>query len=92
MAANDLYNAEFMDHVSHPDYKYQMDNPTVSHEGVNPSCGDDLTFSDRLEGLEAPKGIKSEMFRNKDHYGLTLVTLTYDISPRCPACNKADSR
>ena len=49
-----------------------------------------LTFSDRLEGLEAPKGIKSEMFRNKDHYGLTLVTLTYDISPRCPACNKAD--
>ena len=49
-----------------------------------------LTFSDRLEGLEAPKGIKSEMFRNKDHYGLTLITLTYDISPRCPACNKAD--
>ena len=50
MAANDLYNAEFMDHVSHPDYKYQMDNPTVSHEGVNPSCGDELTFSVRIEG------------------------------------------
>ena len=49
MAANDLYNAEFMDHVSHPDYKYQMDNPTVSHEGVNPSCGDELTFSVRIE-------------------------------------------
>lgn len=49
MAVNDLYNAEFMDHVSHPDYKYQMDNPTVSHAGVNPSCGDELTFSVRIE-------------------------------------------
>ena len=48
MAANDLYNTEFMDHVSHPDYKYQMDNPTVSHAGVNPSCGDELTFSVRI--------------------------------------------
>lgn len=43
-----LYNAQFMDHVSHPDYKYQMDDPTCTHEGVNPSCGDELTFSVRL--------------------------------------------
>lgn len=49
MAVNDLYNAEFMDHVSHPDYKYQMDNATCTHEGVNPSCGDELTFSVRIE-------------------------------------------
>ncbi|SEH56018.1 MULTISPECIES: Fe-S cluster assembly sulfur transfer protein SufU [Atopobiaceae] len=43
-----LYNAEFMDHVNHPDYKYQMDDATFTHEGVNPSCGDELTFSVRM--------------------------------------------
>ena len=48
MAVTDLYNAEFMDHVSHPDYKYQMDCPDCTHEGVNPSCGDELTFSVRF--------------------------------------------
>ena len=43
-----LYNPEFMDHVQHPDYKYQMDDATYTHEGVNPSCGDELTFSIRI--------------------------------------------
>ena len=45
---NPLYNAQFIDHAQHPDYKYQMDDPTMSHEGINPSCGDELTFSVRL--------------------------------------------
>ena len=48
MAVNPLYNAQFIDHAQHPDYKYQMDDPTMSHEGINPSCGDELTFSVRL--------------------------------------------
>ena len=26
MATTDLYNAEFMDHVSHPDYKYELED------------------------------------------------------------------
>ena len=43
-----LYNPEFMDHVQHPDYKYQMDDATYTQEGVNPSCGDELTFSVRM--------------------------------------------
>jgi len=46
--ANTLYNAVFLDHAKNPDYKYQMDDPTMSHEGINPSCGDELTFSVRL--------------------------------------------
>lgn len=49
-----------------------------------------LSGSDRLEGLEGPTGIKSELMRNADHFGQTLLTLTYDFSPTCPACNKAD--
>lgn len=47
-----------------------------------------FTVSDKLDGLEAPTGIRSSGFRNKDHYFTTLVTLTYDIFPRCVDCNK----
>lgn len=56
------------------------------------NLGLDWTFhftpSDKLDGLQAPLGIKSSEFRNKDHYCLTLLTLTYDLSPQCPTCNK----
>lgn len=48
MAEMDLYNAQFMDHVQNPDYRYEMDDPTHTHEGVNPTCGDELVFSVRL--------------------------------------------
>lgn len=47
-----------------------------------------FTMNDKLDGLEAPLGIESQMFRNKDHYSMTMLTLTYDIAPRCPTCNK----
>ena len=39
----------FMEHNSHPDYKYEMDAPTHTHDGINPSCGDELTLSLRVE-------------------------------------------
>ena len=48
MATTDLYNAAFMDHVSHPDYKYELEDADCTHEGINPSCGDELTFSVRF--------------------------------------------
>lgn len=45
-----LYSStSFMEHNSHPDYKYEMENPTHSHDGINPSCGDELTLSLRVE-------------------------------------------
>lgn len=37
-------SATFMEHAAHPDYKYSMENSTHSHNGINPSCGDDLTL------------------------------------------------
>ncbi len=40
----------FMEHNAHPDYKYAMDAPTHSHDGINPSCGDELTLQLRVEG------------------------------------------
>ena len=48
MANEGIYNAALMEHNAHPDYKYEMDDPTHSHQGVNPSCGDDITLSLRV--------------------------------------------
>lgn len=50
MGLNDIYTAALMEHNAHPDYKYEMDGATCSHEGVNPSCGDDITLSLKLNG------------------------------------------
>lgn len=44
-----IYSAALMQHNSHPDYKYEMEGCTCSHEGVNPSCGDELTLQLRIE-------------------------------------------
>lgn len=44
-----IYTAALMQHYSHPDYKYEMEGCTCSHEGVNPSCGDELTLQLRIE-------------------------------------------
>ena len=44
-----IYTAALMEHHAHPDYKYEMDGATHSREGVNPSCGDQLTLTLRVE-------------------------------------------
>ena len=48
MANDMLYTDALMEHVQHPDYKYELEGATHSHEGVNPSCGDDLVLQVRL--------------------------------------------
>lgn len=48
--AGNIYTAALMQHNAHPDYKYEMQNCTCSHEGVNPSCGDELTLQLRIDG------------------------------------------
>lgn len=47
-----------------------------------------FSTGDELDKLNAPLTIPSSGFKNKDHYGMTMLTLTYDISPLCPTCNK----
>lgn len=49
-----------------------------------------LTLSDKLDHIAAPSSIPTELFRGKDHYGLTMLTFTYDFSKKCPACQKAE--
>jgi nitrogen fixation NifU-like protein len=48
MATTDVYTPALMEHVSTPDYKGSLDDASLSHEGINPSCGDDLTLYVRL--------------------------------------------
>jgi len=47
-----------------------------------------FSLSDKLDGLDSPLGITSSGFRNKDHYSTLSLTLTYDLNPRCPTCNR----
>ena len=48
MANGNVYTAALMDHNAHPDYKYALEDFTHEHEGVNPSCGDQLVLRLRL--------------------------------------------
>lgn len=49
-----------------------------------------LTLSDKLDNIAAPSSIPTEMFRGKDHYGVTMITFSYDFSKKCPACQRAE--
>ena len=48
MANQGVYTAALMEHNAHPDYKYELDDFTHEHEGVNPSCGDEMVLRLRL--------------------------------------------
>ncbi|MBY4797007.1 SUF system NifU family Fe-S cluster assembly protein [Collinsella sp. AGMB00827] len=48
--ANIYSSVTFMEHSSHPDYRYEMDAPTHEQAGINPSCGDELVLQLRVEG------------------------------------------
>lgn len=48
MARENVYTAALMEHNAHPDYKYELEDFTHEHEGVNPSCGDQMVLRLRL--------------------------------------------
>ena len=48
MANTNVYTAALMEHNAHPDYKYEMADFTHEHEGVNPSCGDEMVLRLRV--------------------------------------------
>lgn len=48
MANSGVYTAALMEHNAHPDYKYELVDFTHEHEGVNPSCGDEMVLRLRL--------------------------------------------
>ena len=46
--ADNIYSQALMDHVQHPDYNFELEGATHTHEGINPSCGDDLVLHVRV--------------------------------------------
>ena len=53
MASGNVYTAALMEHNAHPDYKYELADFTHEHEGVNPSCGDEMVLRLRLSADES---------------------------------------
>ena len=43
-AGGGIYSAALMDHNAHPDYKYELEDATHIHDGINASCGDEMTL------------------------------------------------
>ena len=50
MANANVYTAALMEHNAHPDYKFELEDFTHEHEGINPSCGDEMVLRLRLSG------------------------------------------
>ena len=42
LAMNNFYNEILTEHNVRPEFKYDLECPTIKLEGVNPSCGDDI--------------------------------------------------
>jgi nitrogen fixation NifU-like protein len=48
MPSANVYTAALMEHNAHPDNKFELENFTHEHEGINPSCGDEMVLRLRL--------------------------------------------
>ena len=53
---DDLYRENILDHYKHPRNAGHLEHPTVSAEGVNPLCGDELQVE-----LEIEDGVVSDV-------------------------------
>ncbi|MBR1863322.1 MAG: SUF system NifU family Fe-S cluster assembly protein [Ruminococcus sp.] len=45
MANNSFYNMILTDHNLHPAHKHGLECANFCHEGINPSCGDDIVLN-----------------------------------------------
>ena len=58
---NTFYNEILTDHNMNPIHKKKLENPTMTLEGVNPSCGDDIILSFVVEdGVIADGGFEGD--------------------------------
>ena len=49
MPSNTFYNEILTDHNLYPGHKFELAGATHSHEGINPSCGDDIVLNLKIE-------------------------------------------
>jgi len=45
---SDMYRQQILDHYKNPRNYGELEDPTFSHRGHNPSCGDELEFDVKL--------------------------------------------
>ncbi|APE96529.1 Fe-S cluster assembly sulfur transfer protein SufU [Halodesulfurarchaeum formicicum] len=45
---SDMYRQQILDHYKNPRNYGELDSPTFSHRGYNPSCGDEIEFDIEL--------------------------------------------
>ncbi|MEJ2667811.1 MAG: SUF system NifU family Fe-S cluster assembly protein [Deinococcales bacterium] len=56
-----LYKDVILEHYRRPHHRGRLSKPSHSHEGVNPSCGDELTLDLRIEdGVIREVGFEGE--------------------------------
>ena len=46
---NNFYNEILTEHNVRPEFKYDLECPTIQLEGVNPNCGDDIWLNLKVE-------------------------------------------
>ncbi|MBQ8994729.1 MAG: SUF system NifU family Fe-S cluster assembly protein [Oscillospiraceae bacterium] len=44
-----FYNEILTEHNMHPDFKYDLENADLILDGINPSCGDEITLKLKVE-------------------------------------------
>lgn len=49
MEGNKFYNEILTEHNIHPEFKHELPDADIVLEGVNPSCGDDIFLSLKVE-------------------------------------------
>ena len=60
---SDMYRQQILDHYKNPRNYGELDGPTFSHRGYNPSCGDELEFD--VELAADGETIESVAFRGE---------------------------
>ena len=50
MENRSFYNEVLTEHNMHPEFKYDLPGATITLEGVNPSCGDNIKLELKTDG------------------------------------------
>ena len=54
----DMYRENILDHYKNPRNSGKVENPDISHHEYNASCGDDLTFTVKLDAQRRVAEVK----------------------------------
>ncbi|AWB27353.1 Fe-S cluster assembly sulfur transfer protein SufU [Halococcoides cellulosivorans] len=53
LGGSDMYRQQILDHYKNPRNYGELDDPTFTHEGENPMCGDNITIDVALDESES---------------------------------------